>query len=55
MSIWSLFPALTPYGFECKRINKDDDSDQFSDEDKDNPNENIKKPRINNSKAFKHK
>ncbi|CAB4430213.1 unnamed protein product [Rhizophagus irregularis] len=46
--------SLLQYGFERKRINKDN-SDQFSDEDKDNPNENVKKPRINNSKTFKHK
>ena len=46
--------SLLQYGFEHKRVNKDDSSnDEFSDRDKDNYNKNVKKPQINNIKTFK--
>src|SRR3954452_19996149 len=48
--------SLLQYGFERKRINRDNSpqNDQFSDEDKDDSNKNVnKRPRISNSKTFK--
>ena len=44
--------SLLQYGFERKRVNRDQ-NEQVSNEDKDNSNENTKKPRTNNIKTFK--